>query len=138
MEHKEHAKEHECEMCEGDCGRCGMCDDHRGGYCDDCGMENRRMHGMHCAGRHHLLRWILGIVILVLVFIAGVKLGEFKQYLRSEGYGHRMMREYGHAGMPEYGMMMRQRENIGGNAFYYRAGMMQPEELRGQASTTGR
>lgn len=137
MEHKEHAKEQECEMCEGCCGHRGMCDDHEG-YYDACGEDCQRMYGMRCGGRHHLLRWILGILILVLVFIAGVKVGEFKQYLRGEGYGHHMMGKHDHGMMPEHGMMMRQRENAGGNAFYYRAGMMQSEGLRGQASTTGR
>lgn len=80
------------------------------------------MYGMHCGGRHHLLRWILGIVILVLVFVGGIKLGEFKEAVRGGGYGYRMM-DRGYNAMPGYGMMQ-WRNDIDANA-PYRYGMMQ-------------
>ncbi|HBT75258.1 TPA: hypothetical protein DEB29_04630 [Candidatus Wolfebacteria bacterium] len=81
------------------------------------------MYGMRCGGRHHLMRWILGIIILVLVFVAGIKLGEFKENLRGNGYGYRMMQNQGYDRMPGYGMM-RQQGDFDAN-MQYRYGMMQ-------------
>lgn len=119
MEHKENSNECECGMCEGACGQCAMCDE-QGGY-GQCGMGCQQMYGMHCGRRYHLARWILGIVILVLVFVGGVKLGEFKEAMRSGGYGYRMM-DRGYNTMPGYGMMQ-WRNDVDMNA--YRYGMMQ-------------
>ena len=50
-------------------------------------------------GKHISLRWILGIIILSLVFWLGFKLGEFKIYIRRGGdnygyYGRHMMNPY--------------------------------------------
>jgi hypothetical protein len=45
--------------------------------------------------RFFWLRWLLGIVILVLVFVVGVKIGEFKSQFGGMGYGKRgMMMQY--------------------------------------------
>jgi hypothetical protein len=53
--------------------------------CENCGC----MGHSHCGGHYHghfLLRWLLGIVLLALVFAIGVKVGEFKSEFG--GYGH--------------------------------------------------
>ena len=44
--------------------------------------------GHHCGWGHghHLLRFVLGILLLGLVFALGVKLGEFKAEVRGYGY----------------------------------------------------
>jgi hypothetical protein len=61
------------------------------------------------SGRHFFLRWILGIIILLIVFWFGFKLGEFKSYLKGdynygyEFYNNRQMMNpeyYGYYGMP--------------------------------------
>lgn len=61
---------------------CGMCSSHHGCCC-----------GHH--GRYIWLRWLLGILILVIVFWVGVKVGEFKGGAYGWGYqsygSHRMM-----------------------------------------------
>ena len=63
------------------CGECGH------GYCGQCCSR----HG------NYFLRWILGIVILLLVFWLGVTVGRFSglvKYGNFDGYGygsHRMM-----------------------------------------------
>lgn len=56
-----------------------------GGCCSGVGC----MHGMHgChGGRRHLLRLILKIVIVIIIFSCGFKLGEMTGIIRS-GYGH--------------------------------------------------
>ncbi len=41
----------------------------------------------HEHGAHRLLRWILGIFILIVVFWMGVQVGEFKTALGYYGYG---------------------------------------------------
>lgn len=70
------------------------------GMCGGCGMCQGRMCGMGGGCGYHIIRWILGIAIIVIVFTLGVKLGEFKGTLESNGY--RMMRassygDYGRA-----------------------------------------
>ena len=78
-------------------------------------------HGMgkgmcHCGFGHRyvLLRWLLGIIILAMVFCLGVKIGEFKGSFGGEfgGYGsyhghHRMMKQPMYYGgyMMDNGMM---------------------------------
>lgn len=48
-----------------------------------CSCENCR--GYH---RHYFLRWFLGVIILLMAFALGVKIGEFKGEISSEfGYG---------------------------------------------------
>lgn len=115
-------------MCEGGCERCGYCSQCEG-Y-EGCGMECRQMYGMRCGGRHYLLRWILGVLILVIVFFAGIKLGEFKQDMRG-GYGYGMMNR-GYNAMPGYGMMQ-WRDGANADA-YYRYGMMRGAEAPKQAT----
>jgi hypothetical protein len=50
----------------------------------------------HKQGHHVLLRWVLGIIILLAVFSVGFKLGEFKSDMQN-GYGFfgSHMRSYG-------------------------------------------
>lgn len=128
MENKEYEKGCECGMCEGQCGASMEC----GGY--TCGMGCQHMYGMRCGGRHYLLRWVLGIVILVLVFVAGIKLGEFRGLMGgNDGYGYRMMNGRGYNAMPGYGMMQ-WRDDIDTNA-YYRYGMMRTSEAPKQSTT---
>ena len=42
-------------------------------------------YGLMCGHRHFLLRWLVGVVILVIIFCIGVKVGEMKSGF---GYGH--------------------------------------------------
>jgi hypothetical protein len=59
-----------------------------------------KMCGCGCGhGRHMILRWVLGLVILLIVFWVGVKVGEFKT--SAWGYG------MGYYGGMHRGMMMR-------------------------------
>ena len=50
-----------------------------------------------CAGHHmgfHVLRWVLGIIVIFMVFGFGVQIGEFKSALENGGaygYHHGMM-----------------------------------------------
>ena len=66
--------------------------------CDVCGSGNGRCGkcGHYCGfGGRHILRWILGIIIITWVFSLGMKFGEFKSVFGGEygGYGYnRMMR----------------------------------------------
>lgn len=78
----EHCKKNECGQCEG--GMAAVC-------------------GMNRCGGHHgmtLLRWFLGLMIIVMVFCLGVKIGEYKQAFEGgdSGYGYssRMMGGYGY------------------------------------------
>ena len=54
-----------------------------------CGSCQMGHHG--CCGHGHnrflILRWILGLLILGIVFVMGVKIGEFKNELDSGYYG---------------------------------------------------
>lgn len=63
-------EENKGKSCENCCGNC-------------CSMGH--MHGM--GGKYHLLRWMLGIAIIIIVFWLGFKLGEFKGYFDDYGYG---------------------------------------------------
>ena len=111
-------KEDMCGMCEGSaCGQCDMRPMQEEG--SQCGMGCQQMYGMRCGGRHFLLRWILGILILVVVFVAGLKLGEFKERAWGGSYGGRMM-ERNLDKMSGYGMMQ-YRDDVDA---YYRSGMM--------------
>jgi len=65
----QHADGSKCSMC----GMCGM-----GGGC----------FGHSCW--HHVIRWILGIAIIIIVFCFGVMIGQLKGAFESSGY--RMMR----------------------------------------------
>lgn len=57
-----------------------------------------------CGGGYRILHWILGIIILLIVFCVGWKLGEISSFMRGEGY---------------YGMMQQYE-----NPYYYGSGMM--------------
>ena len=78
-------------------------------------MENKthdEMNLWHCgkAGwKSCVIRWVLGIVILIIVFSLGFSLGKFSGYLKAG---------YGYYGMGSYGSPM-----MGG---YYRNNMMYP------------
>lgn len=90
----------------------------------------------HCCGIHHLhnmdnkyhlLRWLLGIVIILVVFWMGFKLGEFKGYFGSydggyfgRGYGRGMMMNY--LGPDENAYFLRARQQQGQTPWY--GGMM--------------
>ena len=98
MEHNHNGNN--CMFCHGHhCEKCGMCS-HCGGFCP------------HCGGRHMILRWIVGIIILVLVFWMGVKVGELRQVMYSGG-------SYGIRG-GQY-MMLR---DSGQGTYFYGPGMM--------------
>jgi hypothetical protein len=70
-----------------------------GGSCGgNCG--GMQMHGCH-GGRHHLVKVILKLVILIIIFWCGFKLGEMTGFIRGEygrgvmGGGFGMMHSYG-------------------------------------------
>lgn len=72
---------------EGMCAGCGQC-----GYCSGMG----HMHGCH-GGRHHLLKIILKLLIVIIIFWCGFKLGVITGsirggYVRENNFG--MMRGY--------------------------------------------
>lgn len=67
-----------CDVCGSGSGRCGSCG-------NMCGF-----------GGSHILRWVLGILIIVWVFSIGMKFGEIKAYLDQAGYG----RGYNHRTYP--------------------------------------
>lgn len=123
MDNEEYSKEEEGETCEGGC--CGMGCEGYEGHDMGCG----HMYGMGCRGRHHLLRWVLGIAILAFVFGAGIKLGELKErmagvYESNYGGGYNMMQRGGYTNAPE--------------VYYYRSSMMQGLPGAQQAPTTAR
>ncbi len=67
----------------------GMQGNHDGGRCMMCSM-----HGGMCGGcgKHHFLRIVLKLIVLALVFWAGVKIGELKGYYEAGYFGSpRMM-----------------------------------------------
>lgn len=74
-----------CDVCGSGDGRCGMCG-------NMCGFSGR-----------HVLRWVLGIIIITWVFCIGMKFGELKAYLEQSGYGygyrHMQVRTF-NGGMP--------------------------------------
>jgi len=59
-----------------------------------------------CVGHHmgfHILRWVLGIIVILMVFGFGVQIGEFKAAFESGNYGHRQMMRYGYQPVQMYG-----------------------------------
>lgn len=78
-------------------GMCAMCQAHGGACsCASC-------HGW--GGQYRWLRILIGIVVMLIVFSAGVKLGEWKGIVESQSgyYGGRMMAPYGWNGNGGYG-----------------------------------
>jgi hypothetical protein len=68
------------------------------GVCSTCGAS--MSNGCHGCGhmKYHVLRWALGLIIILVVFWVGLKIGEFKGQFEGQwgGYGHRgMMIQYG-------------------------------------------
>lgn len=77
---------------------CGGKDCCHGGNCG--GMQSMSMCGCH-GGRRHLMKMILKIVIVILIFWCGFKLGQMTGFIQAEGgYGRTsissMMRGYGY------------------------------------------
>lgn len=102
----------------------GVCGDRRQeerrGMCSEGNRGCQNMCGMLCGGRHTMVRWILGIIILAFVFGAGIKLGEFKERVRGSGYGYGMMNRNTYEMPGRYTMMQRQVDAD----TYYGGGMM--------------
>jgi hypothetical protein len=81
--------------------------------CNSCSMMGRNMCGM-CGGRRFwAIRWLLGVLIIVVVFAIGVKVGEFKAFFDT-GFGsydyptmqmHRIMMMRGNEMNEMYGTM---------------------------------
>ncbi len=72
-----------CEVCGSGDGRCGSC-------------------GNMCGYRgNHMLRWLLGIIIITWIFCIGMKFGEFKAQVYGGGYGNHMY--FKASGMPMMG-----------------------------------
>lgn len=85
-------------------------------HCQNTG--NCCAHGQWTSGKYLLLRWLLGLLVMVVIFAIGFKLGEFKgNFIDGNGmYNSRI----------QHGMM---RMN-GGDVMFYGAGgrtMMQPQ-----------
>lgn len=74
-------------------------------------MENNNQQTQCCmsgwckSGKHGVIRWILGIIILIAVFSFGVKLGEFKAYMKGGYYNTRGERNYSGKNFYGPGMM---------------------------------
>lgn len=117
MMEEQYSKEEMYDGCDGACEECGMCREQgrKGGR----GMMGGRQWrgGMYHGGRYGILRWIVGIAILVFVFAAGFKLAEFREEIMGMRYGAGMLR--GCNMEPGYGIL-RQRNDIG----YDRYGIM--------------
>ena len=84
-------------------------------HCEDC-CGHCHTHGM--GGKYHLLRWVLGVAIILIVFWLGFKLGEFKGYFGSydgsyfgRGYGRGMMMNYFEPGDNTYYLRTRQQQD---------------------------
>lgn len=56
-------------------------DEHKHNQCGGCD-------GGFCGGGHGALRWVIGIVVLMLVFWMGMRIGEIKSEMYSGGYGN--------------------------------------------------
>src|ERR1035437_2102934 len=67
-----------------------------GGHKCQNGMCGCAWSGGHHMG-FHILRWVLGIIIILMVFGFGVQIGEFKATLESGNYGYHQMMRYGYA-----------------------------------------
>lgn len=68
-----------------------MSDNMNNNVCDVCGSGNGRCGrcGNMCGfGGRHILRWVLGILIITWVFSIGMRFGEMKAYLDQTGYGY--------------------------------------------------
>ena len=59
------------------CQVCGA--DGAGSSCGGCGMNR-------CAFGHHVVKWVLGILIISWVFSIGMKFGEVKAFLEMNGF----------------------------------------------------
>ena len=56
-----------------------------------------------CGGHHmgfHILRWVLGIIVILMVFGFGVQIGEFKSAFENGGYGYHGMMRYNYGYQP--------------------------------------
>ncbi len=88
--------------CGGGCGGSDEC----GGRCGN-GMHGTM--GVWCGrGRHHhLVKWVIILLVLMFVFWAGVKIGELKGLVETGGYRMMMRRGSGYSGdlYPMSGMM---------------------------------
>ena len=88
--------------------------DHCNGAC--CGMH----HGGH---KYMILRWVLGLIILGIVFCLGVKVGEFKGGFQGEFYGSGRHMRYG-------GMMQNNNQYYPtGRAMYYQTNSVVPQQV---------
>lgn len=95
--------------------------------CEDCKCGDCHCHSRPCCGgwhKHLWLRWLLGLIILGIVFCIGFKIGEFKASFENEWFGG-----FGGAG---YGYRMMQGRS--GNMFYYGPGMMYQTPSTNQAA----
>lgn len=91
--------------------------------------------------RYFFLRWILGIIILIIVFSFGFKLGEFSSFINGgENYGYGSMMENGYWNPAAHCNMMwpvYQNQNYSRTPnYFYGPGMMEGYYL--QSTTTPR
>jgi hypothetical protein len=63
----------------------GACGDSCKGACGACPCAMGHMHGCH-GGRHHLVKIILKLIIVIIIFWCGFKLGEITGSIRGQ-YG---------------------------------------------------
>ncbi len=91
--------------------------------------QGHHMFGSMCPGcygrKHYILRWFLGIVILLIAFSFGVKVGEVKSLLGNNSYIPAMMKGYWNNGYQgQYYMMQPYNQGSG----YYGPNMMYQQQ----------
>ncbi len=62
-----------------------MAESNKGKVCEDCSCHS----GWYCGQGSmwfHIARWILGIIIIVMIFCLGIKVGEIKGQLEESGW----------------------------------------------------
>ncbi len=78
--------------------------------CEACCGEHSCYRGSFGGMWYHVLRWALLVIILLITFLFGVKMGELKSGMWDYGYGrgggYRMMDDYYYKQMP-YGSPMK-------------------------------
>ena len=81
---------------------CSACNMHNGGNCCGCGSTHQCGGMMGGYYKHKFLKKILVLVVMIIVFNLGLKIGELKGMLRSSVVGHGMMLQYGNQMMGGY------------------------------------
>ncbi len=95
-----------------------MSENMKSNVCNTCGCENGRCGdcGHYCGFRGgSIIRWVLGILVIVWVFSIGMRFGEIKSYLEMSGFGNSHMQYRTFPGP----MQMQGWSTEGGNQVYF-------------------